>query len=129
MEKTLGIPTKRGTNIAVFPTADVTLVFERITRKGKTTVEKLETAPEPLKDFSVEQYYKIETTAEYSGKIEIRVICPLSMLFYTDATKIKLWQYNRKTHKWKDLRARFVTKYNLIIGETDHLSIFGVTNR
>ena len=125
MEKVRGILTREGVSVAVVPADDVTLVFEAIQGDGETVAEKSETGPEPMMGFSVEQYYSINTTAEYSGRIEIRIICPLSMLFYTDVTKVKLWQYEKAG--WKDLGARFVAKYNLIIGVTDHLSIFGVT--
>lgn len=125
MERSRGVLTREGMNVAVVPTDDVTVVFEAIQRDGETIVEKSETGPEPMMGFSVEQYYRIDTTAEYSGKIEIRIICPLSMLFCTDVAKVKLWQYEKAG--WKDLGARFVAKYNLVIGATNHLSIFGVT--
>jgi len=123
--RALGTLTKEGENVAIFSTDDVALVFEKVTKEGLTTVEKPETGPAPPMGLTIEQYYNIQTEANYQGKIQIRIIRASSMP-QVDPKRIRLWQWNTET-KWKEIRISFNPEYNLIVGETSHLSMFGVT--
>jgi len=124
-----GEPTRKGKNVAVFPTDDVGLIFEKVTKKGITTVTKPKpkTVPKPRHPpgFKVKQYYKIETTARFSEKLEIRIIYDSAATLKKEES-LQLWQ-QQPNRKWENITKRFNRKYYLLIGETDYLSIFGIT--
>jgi len=108
--------TKVGEAITVFPVDDVGLIFAFVVKEGDTTVAKPKSVAVPLR--GTKQYYEIRTGALYSGKIKIMIFCD-------GATE--LWQFNERTGKWKNITKNFNSTYHLIIGGTDHLSMFGVT--
>jgi len=113
------VNTTVGETITVFPIDDVGLIFAFVVKKGSTTVNKEpETRPDPPSGFKIKQYYEIRTEALYSGKIKIIIFCD---------SATELWQFNERTRKWKNITKNFNPTYHLIIGETDHLSMFGVT--
>jgi len=108
--------TKVGETITVFPIDDVGLIFAFVVKKGYTTIAKPKSVTVPLT--GAKQYYEIRTEALYSGKIKIIIFCD---------SATELWQFNERTRKWKNITKNFNPTYHLIIGETDHLSMFGVT--
>lgn len=120
--------TREGENICVFLTDDVGLIFKTVTSQGSTTVNKTVDKPEtvtvPPPGSKVEQYYKIETTAKYRGKIEIRIIYEVSNMTQK-ARKRQLMQWEER--QWVNITTRSYPKYHLVIGETSHISIFAVT--
>ncbi len=116
--------TRVGEDVAVLPTDDVTVVFENVLSEGYTAVDKPETGPEPPSGLDIIQYYNIQTTAKTRGKIGIRIIIECDV---TREGKRRLWQWNERTRQWRDITKYFNSKYHLIVGETEHLSIFGVT--
>jgi hypothetical protein len=115
------VPTERGTHVAVFPTDDITVVFDRVDSEGSTTIGKPTTGPEPPEGKRITQYYDIRTEAEVSGKISIRIILERGT---TRGKERRLLQWN---DGWKDITTHFSPRFSMIVGETDHLSIFGVT--
>ena len=122
----IGAITNKGKNVTVFPTDDVCLTFREVLQKGSTTVSKHETGPKPPPRRKIRQYYKIETTAEHSPPVEIRIILPPILM---TSARLTLWQWYHKEERWENITKRFSLKYHLIIGETpDHLeSMFGIT--
>jgi len=123
----VGSLTMQGENVTVFASEDVGLIFENVTTEGFTTVNKTETGPEPPSGFRVEQYYDIETTAGYSGTITIRIIYDDSNMTQAEEENLQLMQWNETTQQWVDITVYVDVENNLVIGETSHLSIFGVT--
>ena len=122
-----GESTRRGKNVVVFPTDDVYLIFEKVTKKSVTKVTKPTpgTVPKPRqpRGFRVRQYYDIRTTAGISGKISIRIIYDSAAQLKKEE-RLQLWQQNKR---WNNITKHFNRKYHLLIGETDHFSMFGVT--
>ena len=116
--------TRIGEDVAVLPSDDVTIVFQNILSEGHTTVDKPERGPEPPTGLDIIRYYDIQTTAQTRGKIEIRIIIEQDIVSKRNR---RLWQWNERTEQWKDITKYFNSKYHLIVGETDHLSIFGIT--
>ena len=105
----------------IYPADDVTIVFRKVIREGPTTVEKPETGPEPPPGVDKIQYYDIQTKAIYEGNIKIRIISER-------ANQGRLLQWSREQWVDKTMCCMIVgRKYKLIVGVTDHLSIFGVT--
>jgi hypothetical protein len=119
--------TRKGEDITVFPTDDVGVIFENVTSEGFTTVNKTETGPEPPQGFKVKEYYDIQTTASYQGKIKIRIIYDASNITRMQEETLQLTQWNERTEEWTNITTHHNPKYHLITGETSHLSIFGVT--
>ncbi len=118
--------TRKGEMVAVFPTDYVAVVFEKVTKEGSTAARKITIPPEDARALkNAVQYYEVGTEkVEYEGRIEIRIILDREKAEAVDPKRIKLWQLNEG---WNEIDMRFNAEYNLIIAETTHLSIFGVT--
>jgi hypothetical protein len=116
--------TRIGEDVAVLPSDDVTIIFRNILSEGYTTVDKPERGPEPPTGLDIIHYYDIRTTAKIRGKINIRIIIDQEIISKRNR---RLWQWNERIKQWTDITKYFNSKYNLIVGETDHLSIFGIT--
>lgn len=117
--------TIKGKHVAVFPSADVCVVFKEVTRGGFTSVAKPKTGPKPPLRHKMRQLYRIKTTAVHSPPVEIRIVLP----GVPTSGRARLWRWYRATEEWKDITKFFSQKYHFIIGQTnDRLeSIFGVT--
>ncbi|MGB9135574.1 MAG: hypothetical protein WCC63_08370, partial [Candidatus Bathyarchaeia archaeon] len=89
---TFGPSTPTGENITVFPAEDVCVTYQAVTSEGLTTVEEPVTGPAPPPGFTVKQYYIIETTADYTGNISIRIIYNMLMGKRGDGTLQEGWQ-------------------------------------
>jgi parallel beta-helix repeat protein len=124
---TFGSPTPKGENVTVFPTEDVDLTFDNVTTAGSTTVNKTSTGPEPPSGFEIAgQYYDIQTTASYSGQIEVRIIYDDSGMTQAAEEALRLRQWN--VTEWVDITTYVDTVNNVIYGVAPHLSMFGVTS-
>jgi len=87
--------TKTGTNVTVFPAADVSVTFEHITTEGSTTVDKTATGPAPPPGGKWRGvYYDIKTTATYSTRITIRIIYDDSGLTPQEEASLQLVYWN-----------------------------------
>jgi len=124
-----------GENITVFPAADVGVLFENVTEEGSTTVNKTGTGPETPPMYVVKQYYNIETTANYSGNIMVKIIYDIDVdadfglgriVAPEEEKSLQLMQWNETTQQWEEVTTHIDMKNNLVVGETNHLSIFGV---
>jgi hypothetical protein len=112
----------RGKEITIVASDEITLIFKNVEEGDIINVEKLTEGPKSPERFEILQYYKIETKASFD-RVEIRVIIPCEM----KAGVRRLWQWLEKSEEWKDITTIFSSKYHLLIGETNHLSIFGIT--
>jgi hypothetical protein len=128
-ESTLG-----GAKDTIFPATDVEIIFENITDKGSTTVNKTLTGPEPPPSRVVKMYYDIETTANYSDKIRVKIIYGNDLTLEEEAS-LQLMRWNETTQQWVSVTSYIdvsvnvdigVTTY-LVVGETSHFSMFGIT--
>ena len=107
-------------DVEVHPVDEVTIVFRKIKREGRTIVKRLEIAPVPPLDGEKVQYYDIQTSVIFEGNIKIRIISEQARIG-------ELLQWEGK--QWVDRTLYCINvgrRYKLIVGITDHLSIFGV---
>jgi len=116
------VNTREGEHVAVF-VKNVAVVFQRVKTEGVTTVEELETGPEPPECKKIKQYYRIETSADYEEKIKIRIILPYTI---PRAKTRKLLQWIEEEERWEALESKYYPKYHYLVGKTEHISIFGV---
>jgi hypothetical protein len=89
---------------------DVTIVMYR---------DSVPPGMEPLERSTL--YYKIDTTIEDTGKVEIRILAP-----FDRALEGEIHEWTGK--QWED-RTSYSVKvghYTLVVGEVDHLSGFGI---
>jgi len=120
--------TSEGQNVTAYPSSDVCLIFENVTQEGSTTVSVTDDGPEPPSGFKLaEKYYDIETTANYSGKIKIRIIYDDTNMTTAEEMSLRLMQWNETSNEWVDITTMLDMENNVIYGETTHLSIFALT--
>lgn len=119
--------TIEGENITAFASGDVCIIFENVSIGGLTTVNKTETGPEPLYGFKLaEQYYNIRTTANHTGRMKIRIIYDDSNMTQEEEEALRLMQWNETSQEWVDITTFVDNLYNVIFGETSHLSTFAL---
>ncbi|HVO36584.1 MAG TPA: right-handed parallel beta-helix repeat-containing protein [Candidatus Acidoferrum sp.] len=122
-----GSSTTTGTNVTVFPTENVGLIFDSVTGGGSTSVNETKTGPAPSSGFKLEgKYYDITTTASYSGNIEIRIIYDDTNMTLEEETNLYFASWNATTSQWVNITTYVDTINNVIYGETNHLSGHGV---
>lgn len=121
--------TGKGVNITVFPADEVGLIFENVTTEGLSTANETNVGPDPPSGFKIDQYYNIETTAYYSDAMMVRIVYDDSNMTLEEEETLQLMQWNDTEQRWVNVTAYADTEYNVVIGETSHLSIFGVTRQ
>lgn len=123
----MGPWTVTGENTTVIPSSDLTITFGNVTSGGITVVNKTVTGPEHPPRFKLTgQYYNIETTANYSGRIWLRIVYDDSNLTLTEEQVLQLWHWNETSQQWDDTTTHVDTENNVIYGETDSLSPFTI---
>lgn len=120
--------TREAHNVTVYPSSRVCLIFENVTQEGSTTVSVTDDGPEPPSGFKLAgKYYDIETTANYAGKIKIRIIYDDTNMTTAEEMNLRLMQWNESSNEWVDITIMLDMENNVIYGETTHLSIFALT--
>lgn len=115
-----------GENVTVTLSPELSVTFGNITSAGITWVNITETGPDPPSGFKLaEQYYDIETSANYSGKITIAIIYDDSNMTQDEEEALRLMQWNETSQEWVDITTQTDMQNNMIYGETSHLSLFG----
>jgi len=66
--------TMKGENVTVFPADYLSLIYANIVQEGETIANMTDTGPDPPEGRQWLAQFIIETTANYSGKIMIRII-------------------------------------------------------
>ena len=135
---TLYTESRKEEKVYAFPVNDVGLIFENVTAEGSTTVNETGTGPEPPPIYMVKKYYNIETTANYSDKIQVKIV--VGNLTPEEEASLQLMQWNETTQQWVSVTTYIDVNVNLgdetcdvkvitylVVGETSHLSIFGIT--
>jgi len=89
-----GGSTTIGENVTSFPADYVALIFEHVTGEGVTTASQNDTGPTPPPGQFIVKYFNIETTAEYSGIIRIRIAYDDHGMTPEQEGSLKLLQYN-----------------------------------
>jgi hypothetical protein len=125
-----------GTNVPVFPVdqttgepSPVSLTFEEVTGWGETTVTSSEVGqgggPPPPPQFrlgSPPTSFNIETTAPYTGSIEVCI--DYSGVSYGNENRLKLLHFDEATNSWEDVTTSLDTTNDLICGSVTSLSPF-----
>lgn len=120
--------TLSGENSTVFPSDDVGVIFERVTTTGATTVVNSSVGPELPSGYQiVGEYLDLQTTATYTNKITVRII--IESYSQEDETALELMQWNESSQTWETITTHVDWVNNVVYGETNHLSIYGVTRR
>jgi parallel beta-helix repeat protein len=86
--------TNTGTNVTVFPTPSICFIFEQVTKAGSTTAIP-STPPTPPQGFKlIGSYYEIGITAEYSGRVKIRMTYDAKGMTPDQETMLVLLRYD-----------------------------------
>lgn len=124
------VNTQSGNNIEFSDSKSGTnLTFSKVTSGGDTQITQTKTGPLIPAGFvllPLGTYYQIETTATYSGNIQISIHYDDSMLPTETESTLKLMRYDEITGSWVDVTTSLDTVNNIIYGETNHLSFFGI---
>jgi hypothetical protein len=71
-------------------------------------------------------YYDINTTANYTGKIQIRVVYDDTGMTPEEEAGLRLMYWNETLQEWVDITTDLDTENNIIYGEAKGLSLFAV---
>jgi len=124
----MGPWTSEGANVSVTPSSELTITFKNVTSAGITTASKLDTGPEPPSGFKLaENYYDIETTANYAETIELRITYDDCNMTVEEETSLSLMHWDETLQQWINITTLLDTENNIIYGETNHLSTFAIT--
>ncbi|UCB60881.1 MAG: right-handed parallel beta-helix repeat-containing protein [Candidatus Bathyarchaeota archaeon] len=66
--------TLKGANVTVLPTDAIHLIYAKVEQEGETTAAPTDSGPDPPDGRHWLSRFEIETTADYSGKIMIRIL-------------------------------------------------------
>ena len=112
------------------PEAGTTITFAHVDVTGDTTVTTTQGGPPPPTGFRLmplKTYYAIDSTAEFSGTIEIAIEYDDAGLSAGQEAALKLRHYDEASTTWEDITTSQDTVNNIIYGTTDHLSFFAIT--
>ncbi|NIT75388.1 MAG: hypothetical protein GWO44_00415, partial [Thermoplasmata archaeon] len=103
--------------------SSVTLTFDTVTTAGETTVATSSTGPPPplgLKLGNPPTYYEIDTTAGFSGSVEICI--HYAGISFGNESRLKLMHFDGT--RWVDITTSLDTDNDIICGTTTHFSTF-----
>ena len=121
--------TPPGTDVEVDAGSGVTVTFDEVTGAGNTTATETTCSAVAPSGFEILPFddptcYDVETTATYSGTIE--VCFAYDDTGVVDESNLKLFIHEDPPGEWVDITTSIDTVNNIICGETDHLSQFAV---
>jgi len=111
-------------------TTGTTLTFDTVVGGGNTTVAITPDSPltpDELKLVPSNMVYEVNTTAVYSGTIQIAIKYDDTDLTEQQENALKLRCYEPATDEWLDITTQRDTKNNTICGKSHHLSFFAVS--
>ena len=124
----LGPWTSGGENVTVTPASGVSLTFANVISEGITTVNEAQSGPSVPAGCKIEgRYFDIKTTATLSGSVTIRIIYNDTSMTLWEEETLRLMRWNATSQQWQDITTHVDTVNNVIYGETNHLSMFGIT--
>jgi len=107
-----------------------TLTFDAVEGGGNTTVTITPDGPVSPKGMSLVpsgMVYQINTTAVYSGMIQLAIMYDDTGLTRAQENALKLKCYEPLTDGWENITIALDTEDNIIHGQSVHLSFFAVT--
>lgn len=81
-----------GENVTICPSPSVNMTFEKVLAEGSTIAERTLSGPSPPPGSHLEEYYVIETTANYDGSITIKVTYNDTGMTEEQELSMRLWQ-------------------------------------
>ena len=122
--------TPTGSN-SVVVAADLTVSFDNVTTAGNTTLTRKTGGAAPPNGFSIvpstpPSYYDIQTTASYTGNIQICIKYIDTGMTLSDEQALTLQVYEVPPGSWKDITQYVNTNTNTICGQVNHLTDFAV---
>jgi len=122
-----GGSTIKGQNVTAYPSSEICLIFENITSEGTTSVNVTNVGPEPPRGFQLAgNYYNIKSTANYTGTIKIRIVYDDTNMTFEEEMSLHIMQWDAVLQQWVDITTYIDTEYNIVFGETTHLSLFAI---
>ncbi|MBN2009889.1 T9SS type A sorting domain-containing protein [candidate division KSB1 bacterium] len=123
--------TPTGTNVTVNPGSGVEITFDNVTGAGNTTVSTTSNGTPPPGGFQVVPsgspvYYDIETTASFSGNVEICIPYNDAGMTPAQEAALKLQVYENPPGQWTDITTSLDVNANIICGTVSHLSEFAI---
>ena len=128
--------TPTGTGVVVHPpdagggSAAMTLTFESVTAAGDTAFTSTATGPNVPAGFqlgSPATYYDIETTATFSGSVQVCI--QFSGIGFSDPSNLRLLHYDSASATWIDVTTSLDSGTQTICGATSSFSPFAIVQR
>lgn len=122
--QTVNTPT--GTDVVIEPEPGVSLGFDEVTGSGDTTIDESSQNPGPEVNayMFLGTFYDINTTATYSGNVEVCIEYDDTGM--TLSQELDLAIFHLVDGAWTDITTSIDTNANVICGTTSVLSPFGV---
>ena len=110
--------------------AGTTITFANVLVGGNTSVNMTQSTSLSVAGLNLVPagtLYEMDTTAAFSGTIDIAIRYDDTALTAAQEKTLKLWHYEKATNQWFDVTAYADTVNNVIYGVSPGLSFFGVT--
>ncbi len=123
--------TPTGKNITVTPGTGIEMKFDDVTGAGNTTLNTSSQGQPPPNGFFVFPtgapiYYSINTTASFTGNIEICIEYDDTNLTLVEESKLKLYVFEVPPGNWVDITFSVDVTANIICGRVNHLTDFAL---
>ncbi len=121
-------PTGKGVEVSDLKTK-ATLTFDAVQGGGNTTMTMTPDGPVSPKGMSLVpsgMVYEIDTTAVYSGMIQLAIMYDDTGLSQTQENALELKCYEPSTDEWENITIALDIENNIIYGHSPHLSFFAV---
>ncbi|HUU55209.1 MAG TPA: PxKF domain-containing protein [Armatimonadota bacterium] len=107
---------------------NTTVTFSAVTGDGLTTVIRDDDPPALPADYQFcGEYYNVSTTADYTPPITICMTYEDEDVPGGDEAALCLLHYNETTEEYEDITTSKDTEANIVCGEVDSLSVFGLS--
>ncbi|HDP97783.1 MAG TPA: T9SS type A sorting domain-containing protein [bacterium] len=131
LETTVANNTPIGGNVNVNLGSGVNVTFNNVTNPGSTTLVTTSSGTPPPGGFQIVPfgspvYYNIETTATFTGSIEICINYNDAGMTPAQEAALRLQVYEDPPGQWKDITTLLNTTTNIICGSVNHLSEFAI---
>ncbi|MDW7681736.1 MAG: tectonin domain-containing protein, partial [bacterium] len=131
LETTVSNNTPTGADVNVDLGSGVKATFDNVTSPGNTTLVTTSNGTPPPGGFQIipsgsPVYYNIETTATFTGNIEICITYNDAGLTPAQEAGLRLEVYENPPGQWKDITTLLNTTTNVICGSVNHLSEFAI---
>jgi parallel beta-helix repeat protein len=123
--------TNIGNTVQVELGSDIKITYDEVTDAGNTEAQIQPIGPLPPEGMvvipqSLSNYYEINTSASFTGNIQLEISYSDDGIGPDQETALKLYAYNLLGSQWEDITVSLDVENNIISGQTDHLSAFAI---